>query len=200
MSVLRLPLILQEQYTVGIREATGSYTASGDEVRTDFFVDGSLYYGYMKFDNKSGDYREFVLSWDTADCAPGRHEVYALLRSSDGRGTVISGGEITIPEKTTITPGSVVESTIPAGQANSWYMIDCAEDNCYIDFAGLSDDIRVSLYDLKGDLIGTNENLRHSLCILRGLKQDTQAVSDETGISRRIQLLLRMCQPYRFIF
>ena len=172
-----------EQYTVGIREATGSYTASGDEVRTDFFVDGSLYYGYMKFDNKSGDYREFVLSWDTADCVPGRHEVYALLRSSDGRGTVISGGEITIPEKTSITPGSVVESSIPAGQATSWYMIDCGEDNCYIDFAGLSGDIRVSLYDLKGDLIGTNDNCGIPYALLRGLKQDTQRVSDETGIS-----------------
>ena len=176
-----------EQYTVGIRESSGSYTATGDEVRTDFFVDGSLYYGYLKFtDTKNtGDasYREFTLSWDTADVAPGRHEVYALLRSSDGRGTVISGGEITIPEKTTITPGSVVESTIPAGQANSWYMIDCAEDNCYIDFAGLSDDIRVSLYDLKGDLIGTNDNCGIPYALLRGLKQDTQAVSDETGIT-----------------
>ena len=73
-----------EQYTVGIREAAGSYSATGDEVRTDFFVDGSLYYGYLKFNDKNGgnsDYREFVLSWDTADCAPGRHEVYALIRS-----------------------------------------------------------------------------------------------------------------------
>ena len=74
-----------EQFTVGIRESSGSYTATGDEVRTDFFVDGSLYYGYLKFtDNKNtGDssYREFILSWDTADVAPGRHEVYALLRS-----------------------------------------------------------------------------------------------------------------------
>ena len=42
-----------EQYTVGIRESSGSYTATGDEVRTDFFVDGSLYYGYLKFTGKS---------------------------------------------------------------------------------------------------------------------------------------------------
>lgn len=173
-----------EQYTVGIREATGSYTATGDEVRTDFFVDGSLYYGYMKFDdNSNGDYREFVLSWDTADCAPGRHEVYALLRSSDGRGTVISGGEITIPEKITVTPGSVVDSVIPSGKSSSWYMIDCGDDHCYIDFAGLSDDVIVSLYDLKGDLIGTNDNSGIPYAMLRGYKQDTQAVSEETGIA-----------------
>ncbi len=136
------------QYTVGIKETTGSYTATGDEVRTDFFVDGSLFYGYLKYDDNASKngYREFVLSWDTADCAPGTHEVYALLRSSDGRGTVISGGEITIPEKLAITPGSVAESNIPAGRNNSWYIIDCADDNCYINFAGLSADIKVSLY------------------------------------------------------
>lgn len=173
-----------DQYTVGIREAAGSYTATGNEVRTDFFVDGSLYYGYLKFDDSnSGDYKEFVLSWDTADCAPGRHEVYALLRSSDGRGTVISGGEITIPEKFTISPGTVAESSIPAGRANMWYMIDCGEDNCYINFAGLSRDIKVSLYDLKGDLIGTNENIGIPYAMLRGQKQDTQAVAEETGIT-----------------
>ncbi|MBR3462212.1 MAG: hypothetical protein IKH20_06010 [Clostridiales bacterium] len=173
-----------EQYTVGIREATGSYTASGDEVRTDFFVDGSLYYGYLNFkDDGSSDYREFVLSWDTADCLPGRHEVYALLRSSDGRGTVISGGEIMIPDKTTITPDSVMQSLLPSGESTAWYMIDCGQENCYIDFAGLSDDISASLYDLKGDLIGTNENPGIPYVLLRGRKQDTQAVSDETGIA-----------------
>ena len=175
-----------DQYTVGIREATGSYSATGDEVRTDFFVDGSLYYGYLKFsddNNGSKDYREFVLSWDTADCAPGRHEVYALLRSSDGRGTVISGGEIMIPERTTLTPGSVADSWLPAGESSSWYMIDCGEDNCYVNFAGLSDDIRVSLYDLKGDLIGYNENPGIPYAILRGGKQDTRAVAEETGIT-----------------
>ena len=171
------------QYTVGIRETAGSYTATGDEVRTDFFVDGSIYYGYLKFNNNNGDYREFVLSWDTADCSPGRHEVYALLRSSDGRGTVISGGEILIPERITVTPGSVAQSNIPAGEYSSWYMIDCGEDNCYINFAGLSDDIRVSLYDLKGDLVGFNENPGIPYAMLRGRRQDTQAVAEETGIT-----------------
>ena len=176
-----------EQYTVGIKESKGSYTATGDEVRTDFFVDGSLFYGYLKYSvDKSGsnsNYKEFVLSWDTADCAPGRHEVYALLRSSDGRGTVISGGEITIPEKLAIEPGSVEESFIPAGKPDSWYMIDCKEENCYINFAGLSDDIRVSIYDLKGELIGTNENPGIPYAMLRGKKQDADAVAEETGIT-----------------
>ena len=175
-----------EQYTVGIREAAGSYTATGDEVRTDFFVDGSLYYGYLNFtgDTKSGsDYREFVLSWDTADCAPGRHEVYALLRSSDGRGTVISGGEITIPNKVSIYPGSVAEGLVPSGNSTAWYMIDCGDSDCYINFAGLTDDIRVSLYDLKGNLIGTNENPGIPYAMLRGRKQDTDSVVRETGIS-----------------
>ncbi|MCR4556859.1 MAG: hypothetical protein K5779_03445 [Saccharofermentans sp.] len=176
-----------EQYTVGIREAKGSYTATGDDVRTDFFVDGSLYYGYLRFDDgnngKGSDRREFVLSWDTADCVPGKHEVYALLRSSDGRGTVISGGEITIPKKVSIYPDSVAEGLIPSGNQTAWYMIDCGDDDCYIDFAGLSDDIRVSLYDLKGDLIGANENPGIPYAMLRGRKQDTDAVSRETGIS-----------------
>ena len=176
-----------EQFTVGIRESAGSYTATGDEVRTDFFVDGSLYYGYMKLtDNKStgnSSYREFILSWDTADCAPGRHEVYALLRSSDGRGTVISGGEITIPAKLKIEPDSVEETAIASGASTSWYMIDCKENDCYINFAGLSADIRVSLYDLKGNLIGTNENPGIPYAMLRGRKQDVDAVIAETGIT-----------------
>ena len=176
-----------EQYTVGIRESKGSYSATGDEVRTDFFVDGSLFYGYLKYSaDKSGNnanYKEFVLSWDTADCAPGRHEVYALLRSSDGRGTVISGGEITIPEKIMVEPGSVESSFIPAGKPDSWYMIDCKDENCYINFAGLSEDIRVSLYDLKGELIGTNENPGIPYAMLRGRKQDADAVAEETGIT-----------------
>ena len=30
--------VSSEQYTVGIRESRGSYTATGNEVRTDFFV------------------------------------------------------------------------------------------------------------------------------------------------------------------
>ena len=176
-----------EAYTVGIKESKGSYTATGDEVRTDFFVDGSLFYGYLKYSvdksSNNSNYKEFVLSWDTADCAPGRHEVYALLRSSDGRGTVISGGEIMIPEKLIIEPGSVEESFIPAGKPNSWYMIDCKDENCYINFAGLSDDIRVSLYDLKGELIGTNENPGIPYAVLRGKQQDAAAVAEETGIT-----------------
>ncbi len=174
-----------DQYTVGIREAAGSYTVTGDEVRTDFFVDGSLYYGYLKYSDNNGnsDYREFVLSWDTADCVPGRHEVYALLRSSDGRGTVISGGEITIPDKVSISPNSVAEGLIPSGNSTAWYMIDCGDEDCYIDFAGLSDDIRVSLYDLKGNLIGSNENPGIPYAMLRGKKQDTAAVAEETGIT-----------------
>ena len=174
-----------DQYTVGIREAAGSYTVTGDEVRTDFFVDGSLYYGYLKYsdNNDNSDYREFVLSWDTADCVPGRHEVYALLRSSDGRGTVISGGEITIPDKVSISPNSVAEGLIPSGNSTAWYMIDCGDEDCYIDFAGLSDDIRVSLYDLKGNLIGSNENPGIPYAMLRGKKQDTAAVAEETGIT-----------------
>ncbi len=178
--------VSSEQYTVGIRESRGSYKATGDEVRTDFFVDGSLFYGYLKYsDDKSGNNsnsREFVLSWDTADCAPGKHEVYALLRSSDGRGTVISGGEILIPEKTIIEPGSVEETQLPAGKDSSWYMIDCKDENCYINFCGLSDDIRVSLYDLKGELLGTNENPGIPYAMLRGKKQDADAVAEETGI------------------
>ena len=176
-----------EQYTVGIRESRGSYTATGDEVRTDFFVDGSLFYGYLKYSvdksSNNTNYREFILSWDTADCAPGTHEVYALLRSSDGRGTVISGGEITIPEKTIIEPGSVAETSLPSGKDTSWYMIDCKDENCYIDFCGLSDDIRVSLYDLKGELIGSNENPGIPYAMLRGKKQDADAVAEETGIT-----------------
>ena len=175
-----------EKYTVGIREASGSYTASGDEVRTDFFVDGSLYYGYLNYTGDTSgksDYREFVLSWDTADCVPGRHEVYALLRSSDGRGTVISGGEITIPDKVSIDPGSVAQGLIPSGNSTAWYMIDCGDEDCYINFAGLSDDIRVSLYDLKGNLIGSNENPGIPYAMLRGKKQDNETVARETGIA-----------------
>ena len=102
------------EYTIGIREAKGSFSATGDEVRTDFFVDGILYRGYLSYgayDEATGT-KEFTLSWDTADVESGEHEVKILLRSSDGRGIAVSGGTVVIPERTTLQANSVANCVL----------------------------------------------------------------------------------------
>ena len=55
-----------EEFTVGIKEISGSFSATGDEIRTDLFVDGALHRGYLKYDKSGAGSKGFVLAWDTA--------------------------------------------------------------------------------------------------------------------------------------
>ena len=172
------------EYTIGIREAKGSFSATGDEVRTDFFVDGILYRGYLSYgayDEATGT-KEFTLSWDTADVESGEHEVKILLRSSDGRGIAVSGGTVVIPERTTLQANSVANCVLYGTSDSAWYVIDCGTDNCFLNFVDIGDDINVTLYDCLGNEIGTNGHPGSEYEVLRGVAQDTRQISQETGI------------------
>ena len=105
-----------------------------------------------------------------------------LLRSSDGRGVSVAGGKIRIPERTRIETLSVTEGLIGKDQKTAWYLLDAGSSDCYVNFAGISEKISVSLYDLSGKLIGTNPSTSQGYAALRGKKQDTEKVAGETGI------------------
>ena len=171
-----------DEYTVGIKEISGSFSANGDEIRTDLFVDGALHRGYLKYDKTASGSKSFVLAWDTAGFDPGDHDVSILLRSSDGRGVSVAGGKIRIPERTKIDTYSVTDGVIGKGEKTAWFLFDSGDTDCYINFAGITDKISVSLYDLSGKLIGTNSSTSAGYAALRGKKQDTEKVSGETGI------------------
>ena len=171
-----------DEYTVGIKEISGSFSATGDEIRTDLFVDGALYRGYLKYDKGSAGNKAFVLAWDTAGFDPGEHEVSILLRSSDGRGVTVAGGKVRIPKKERVENLSVEEGVIEKGQQTAWFLLDSKDSDCYVNFAGISEKISVSLYDLSGKLIGTNPSTDAGYAALRAKRQDTDKVSQETGI------------------
>ncbi len=171
-----------DEYTVGIKEISGSFSATGDDIRTDLFVDGALHRGYLKYDKSQAGSKGFVLAWDTAGFEPGYHDVSILLRSSDGRGVSVAGGRINIPEKTRIEALSVTDGLIFKDEETAWFLLDCGASDCYVNFAGISEKISVSLYDLTGKLIGTNPSSSAGYAALRGKKQDTERLAGETGI------------------
>ena len=169
-------------YTVGIKEISGRFAATGDEIRTDLFVDGALHRGYLKYDKSQSGSKGFVLAWDTAGFEPGDHDVSILLRSSDGRGVSVAGGKIRIPVRTRIETDSVTDGIIQPGKKTAWFLFDAGTSDCYVNFAGISEKINVSLYDLSGRLIGTNPSTSAGYAALRGKKQDTGKVAEQTGI------------------
>lgn len=171
-----------DEYTVGIKEISGSFSATGDEIRTDLFVDGALYRGYLKYDKSSQGTKGFILAWDTAGFDPGDHDVSILLRSSDGRGVTVAGGKVRIPKKERVETLSVEDGAIAEGQKTAWFLYDAGDSDCYVNFAGLSEKISVSLYDLSGKLIGTNMSTGAGYAALRAKKQDTGRITSETGI------------------
>lgn len=171
-----------DEFTVGIKEISGSFAATGDDIRTDLFVDGALHRGYLKYDKTSSGSKGFVLAWDTAGFDPGDHDVSILLRSSDGRGVTVAGGKIRIPERTRIDTYSVTDGLMEKGKDTAWYLLDMGDSDCFVNFAGISGKVNVSLYDLSGKLIGTNPSTASGYAALRGKKQDTGKVSGETGI------------------
>lgn len=171
-----------DEYTVGIKEISGSFDSTGDEIRTDLFVDGALHRGYLKYDKDRTGSRNFVLAWDTAGFEPGEHDVSILLRSSDGRGVSLAGGKVRIPEKTRIKTYSVTDGVIGKDEKTSWFLLDMEDSDCYVNFAGISEKVNVSLFDLSGKLIGTNPSTSAGYAALRARKQDTDKVAGETGI------------------
>lgn len=171
-----------DEYTVGIKEISGSFTATGDQLRTDLFVDGMLHKGYLKYDKGTTGSRGFVLAWDTADFEPGDHDVSILIRSSDGRGVSVAGGKIRIPEKTRIGAYSVTDGLIGKDEKTAWYLYDAGDADCFINFAGVTEKISVSLFDLSGNLIGTNSSTSDGYAALRAKKQNISEAAGQTGI------------------
>lgn len=169
--------------TFGIRLVEGSFSVTGDEVRTDFYVDGTLYQGALKITNSDEGKKNFTMAWDTTGVVSGSHDVKILLRSSDGRGQVITGGNVTIPECTAISNDTVLTSSILDGNSSSWYIFNSQDRDAYVNFLDMSDDIAVSIYDVNGELIGTNDIPDSDYEILRAKLQDVAAISEETGIS-----------------
>ena len=52
-------------YTIGIRKVEGSFRSTGNELRTDFFVDGTLYQGSIHIEDESSDEKDFIMAWNT---------------------------------------------------------------------------------------------------------------------------------------
>ena len=181
--VVTKPLEGTDGYTIGIRRVEGNFTATGDEVRTDFFVDGVLYQGNIRMsDAEDGDGNDFVMAWDTSVVDSGEPDVFILLRSSDGRGQIIAGGTIMVPRCMTLVNDRVQQGSIDQNSSISWYILNAEDRDAYVNFVGLSDDIKVSLYDAYGEFIGTNDLLDSDYEILRGHKQDVNKITEDTGI------------------
>ena len=85
------------------------------------------------------------MAWDTAGVEAGEHQVLILLRSSDGRGQIIAGGDILVPRCMVLNNDMVQLGSIDRGQSVSWYILNAQERDAYVNFVGLGDDIKVSL-------------------------------------------------------
>lgn len=181
--VVTKPLESSGPYTIGIRKVEGVIETTGNEVRTDFFVDGVFYQGNIKMDDDPAGESDFVMAWDTAGVEAGEHQVLILLRSSDGRGSIISGGQIRVPRCMTLVNDRVQQGSIEMNANDSWYILNAEDRNAYINFVGLSGDIKVTLYDAYGEYVGSNDLENSNYEVLRGHMQDIEAIKEETGLN-----------------
>ena len=165
------PLENEEGYAFGIRRIDGTMTMEGDALRADFFVDQSLRPGSIEVPKTSGEV-PFTMDWDTKGEVPGSHEVVILLRTSDGRGQVLTGGQVNIPAFTDIENDTVQSASIPAGEKESWYAFDAKDRDAYVNLVGATSDVAASLYDRYGNLIGENDLHEVDYELLRGRRQD----------------------------
>ncbi len=172
------PLENEEGYAFGIRRIEGNMQVDGSEMRTDFFVDMSLRPGQIYVPPVSGQV-DFTMEWDTIGEIPGDHDVVILLRTSDGRGQVVTGGHVNIPDFTAIENDTVVYSCIAMGAQESWYSLDAEDKNAYVNLLEISSDVSVSLYDRYGMFIGMNDLHDVDYETLRGLKQEADVVESE---------------------
>lgn len=169
--------------TLGIRKVQGSFVTTGEGIRTDFFVDGICYQGNIVISDAGDGVKNFVMSWNSNGVGSGSHEVLILLRSSDGRGTVLTGGEIFVPDTMTLVNNNVQPGSIGESHQASWYVLNAGDSNAYINFVNLSGDIKVSIYDAYGTLVGYNDIPGTDCEILRGVRQDVMTISEDTGLS-----------------
>ncbi len=169
--------------TLGIRKVEGSFVTTGDGIRTDFFVDGVCYQGNISISDSGEGARNFVMSWNSDGIGAGNHDVLILLRSSDGRGTVIAGGSIYVPETMPLVNNNVQPGSVAENSQASWYVLDAEDHNAYVNFVNLSGDIKVSIYDAYGNFLAYNDQEGTSYEVLRGQMQDVAAITEETGLA-----------------
>ncbi len=164
-----------EGYCFGIRKVSGTIRIKGDDARTDFYIDGDLRPGQLEISDSTEENKAFSMAWDTRKEAAGNHSVQILLRTSDGRGRILSGGDIDIPAFYTLINDGVQKGSLPASDADVWYQLDAKERNAYINFVDANGDIKVTLYDMYGNRIGTNDQTGDGPEVLRGQRQDLSA-------------------------
>lgn len=172
------PLENEEGYAFGVRRIEGEMTVDGQDMRTDFFVDNTLCPGEVYVPQVSGQV-QFTMEWDTKGERPGERDVVIFLRTSDGRGQVVTGGRVIIPDFNTIENDTVVSSCIEQGTSESWYCLDAKDRNAYVNLLSVSSDVSASIYDRYGELIGTNDLHDVDYEVLRAKKQDQEADAPE---------------------
>lgn len=171
------PLQNDDGYVFGLRIISGEINMNGAEARTDFYVDDSLRPGEMKLYAGSSFGSSFSLTWDAREEIPGIHTVKVLLKTSDGRGAVMTGGQVIIPEFIALENDRVFPGYIPEGPNQIWYSLDAKEKNAYINFIDIQGSIEATLYDMNGRLIGTNDSSGTDNEVLRGLRETNLAGS-----------------------
>ncbi len=173
--MMESPLQDDDGYVFGLRKISGSIKMEGFEARTDFFVDNNLRPGHMSVQATILGTQNFAMVWDSRDELPGAHDVKVLMRTSDGRGIVVTGGQVTIPDFIPLNNDDVVQGLIPERQIMTWYALDAKDENAYINLMNMSGDVAVSLFDMNGGLIGKNDEHNYPYEVLRGYKQQITA-------------------------
>lgn len=172
------PLQNEEGYAFGIRKINGTMTIEGSELRADFFVDGHPRPGQIYVPQTSGDV-DFSMEWDTHGEPSGNHDVVVLIRTSDGRGQVATGGHIFIPSCYTLVTGAVQAGSIEQETKESWYALDAKDGNAYVNVVEMSADVAVDLYDRYGNPVGSNDLRNSQYEVLRGVKQNSDPTRTE---------------------
>ena len=168
---------------MGINKTSGSLQYKGKGIRADILTDGSLCHGYLNLGDADGNgMRAFEVSWDTAQAKPGHHEVDLLFRTEDGKSFVVSGGETDIPDFEDIANDRAYEGILPSDSDSSWYRFNCEDRDAYVNVVGMSGDLKASLYDLYGNLVGTNDIAGSEYEVLRAKGQDIAEATEITGI------------------
>ena len=178
---IKSPLENEEGYAFGIRRIEGNMQVEGSEMRTDFFVDQSLRPGEIYVPQVSGQV-DFTMEWDTLGEIPGDHDVVILLRTSDGRGSVLTGGKVNIPDFVSLQNDTVVSSCIQMGNQEAWYSLDAQDRDLYVNLVEASSDVAVTLYDRYGIEVGKNDLPDVDFETLRSKKQETAAEQSDDEI------------------
>lgn len=169
---LEKPIQDEDGLAFGVRRSGGLISISGTDARTDFYIDGNLRAGQLELSEQQGEMQKFSLLWDTRRETSGTHAVQVLLRTSDGRGTILTGGDVQIPEFFTLINDGVQLGSLPNDRKEVWYALDAADRNAYVNFVDCSGDLAVSLYNMNGEIIGSNDLPGIQIETLRGKKQD----------------------------